>query len=102
MYEELIRVEAIRRGEGQHKIVCPICSKNRKKKHERTLSLRVSSGEALYQCWHCQATGMVKSEQEYIAPVRRKVMTLVKKDEVKDLNDKTISWLKSRGIRPKL
>ena len=98
MYEDVIRGEAIRRGEGQHKVVCPICSKTRKKKHERTLSLRVSSDETLYQCWHCQVTGMVKSEEDYIAPVGRKVMTLVKKDEVKDLNDKTIKWLKSRGI----
>ena len=30
--EHLIRGEALRKGEGQHKVVCPICSPQRKKK----------------------------------------------------------------------
>ena len=97
MIEAHIRGESIRKGQGQHKIACPICSKTRKKKNERTLSLRVESDGTLYQCWHCQASGMVASEEKPIA-AGRKVMTLAKQDNIGELNKQTLEWLHKRGI----
>ena len=97
MIEAHIRGESIRKGQGQHKIVCPICAQTRKKKNERTLSLRVESDGTLYQCWHCQASGVVPLEEEPIAS-GRKIMTLAKQDEIGELNKKTLEWLHKRGI----
>ena len=97
MIEAHIRGESIRKGQGQHKIACPICSKTRKKKNERTLSLRVGSNGTLYQCWHCQASGVVPLEEKPIAS-GRKVMTLAKQDNIGELNKQTLEWLHKRGI----
>ena len=94
----LIRGEALRMGEGQHKIVCPLCSTNRKKKNDRTLSLRVERESILFNCWHCQASGSVAVEERVFRPKERNDMTLAVKFESGDLSDGTISWLKKRGI----
>ena len=48
-----IRAKALRLGSGQHKVNCPFCSPNRKKKDQKTLSLRVDNDVIVYNCWHC-------------------------------------------------
>ena len=41
------------------RIECPSCSQGRKKKNQRTLSLTREGNKVLYQCWHCQLSGVV-------------------------------------------
>ena len=36
---------------------CPSCSKQRKKKHTKTLSVTISGDSVLYNCWHCSLAG---------------------------------------------
>ena len=38
---ESIKSDALRLGSGQHKVNCPFCTHLRKKKHIKTLSLKV-------------------------------------------------------------
>lgn len=94
----LIRGEALRMGEGQHKIVCPICSPQRKKKNERTLSLKVDGGEILFNCWHCTNSGVVQLEERFMPADRRKTVALAVQHNWNELDEATVSWLSSRGI----
>lgn len=46
--------------EGLHeskRYPCPSCSKQRKKKHTKTLSVTISGDSVLYNCWHCSLAG---------------------------------------------
>ena len=36
----------------------------RKKKHEKTLSLKRDGDKILYQCWHCQLSGAVNMNKQ--------------------------------------
>lgn len=94
----IIRGEALRRGEGQHKIVCPTCSQQRKKKGERTLSIKVDGESILYNCWHCQASGVVNLEERQMPQKRSKTVTLAVQHNWEDLNKTTLDWLETRGI----
>jgi twinkle protein len=94
----LIRGAALRMGEGQHKVVCPICSPERKKKKERTLSLKVSDEGILYNCWHCSANGVVALEERFMPVKRSNKVSLAVQHNWDELNDNTIKWLKGRGI----
>ena len=41
-------------GVGEHKVTCPRCSAQRKKKTEPCLNVRLGDdGGAVWQCWHC-------------------------------------------------
>ena len=57
---ESIKSDALRLGLGQHKIFCPFCSSTRKKKHIKTLSLKVEDSSIVYNCWHCAEDGAIK------------------------------------------
>ena len=37
--------------------ICPLCSDQRKKKNERTLSVSVENDGIKYTCWHCAEAG---------------------------------------------
>ena len=73
---------------GNYHIICPKCSKSRKKKSEKCLSINVEKG--LYNCFHCGWSGNVnlRAKKEYVKPIVVKV----------DLGTKTINWFKRRGI----
>ena len=73
---------------GNYHILCPKCSKSRKKKSEKCLSINVDKG--LYNCFHCGWSGNVnlRAKKEYVKPIVVKV----------DLGTKTINWFKRRGI----
>lgn len=99
-HDTLIRSQALRMGEGQHKCVCPICSPHRKKKRERTLSLKVDGDAIVYNCWHCDASGIVSVEEripQFNRP-RKALVKPIKKEEWTDLSTSTLDWLKKRGI----
>lgn len=93
--EERLRGEAYKLGQGQHKIACPSCSASRKKKTDRTLSLRIENDRALYQCWHCGQQGIVPMRDE---PAKVRPMPVAKHIETSPLSDAAVAFLKSRGI----
>ena len=94
----LIRGAALRMGEGQHKAVCPICSPQRRKKGEKTLSLKVELNEILYNCWHCQASGVIALEERFMPARRENKVALAVQHKWDELSENTISWLKKRGV----
>ena len=48
------------------RIACPACSGDRKKKHEKTLSVTVNTdGSKLYFCHHCGESGSLFRKKEY-------------------------------------
>ncbi len=94
--EEQLRGEAHRLGTGQHKIVCPACGHGRKKKKDRTLSLKIENDKVLYQCWHCNQQGIVPTEKKIEMKVRE--MTVAKKIKTNPLSDDAIKYLNGRGI----
>ena len=40
--EDIIKLKANYLGDGQHKINCPSCNQSRKKKNQKTLSVKVN------------------------------------------------------------
>lgn len=103
--EQLVRPVAYRLRQGQHRVACPHCSQQRKKKGERTLSLKIDGDLAVYNCWHCQEEGAVRLQdtpqeyprQRWQAEERTPVAVAPKKNW-SDLNPSGIAFLKSRGI----
>lgn len=94
--DAVLRSEATRKGYGQHKVACPSCGHERKKKHERTLSLNVGQDSILYNCWHCQWSGVVPMEDRLPKIVEKPVVA--KKINTSALTDESLKFLKSRGI----
>ena len=63
--EDIIKLKANYLGDGQHKINCPSCGNNRKKKNLKTLSVHVIADKIKYQCWHCNLTGTINYNINY-------------------------------------
>ena len=96
--EQEVRGEAYRLGEGQHKIKCPSCSHSRKKKNDKTLSLRIEQDKTLYQCWHCGQQGIIPMREELPEIKREPTMSIAKKVQRKELTEGCQAWLQGRGI----
>jgi twinkle protein len=60
---------------------CPACSQERRKKRERTLSVTVESDRTLFDCWHCNETGVVFHEKprDFVSQLQRKKREKVSK-----------------------
>ena len=85
-------------GVGRH--VCPVCSPDRKKKHEKTLSVHQDADAFLYQCWHCTMSGKVSAKNDWDIPVKAPVKAIsLPKQSDKALAD---AFLRNRGIDPDL
>ena len=95
--EHLIRDEAYRVGEGNTKLSVRSV-RRRKKKRERTLSIKVENQSILYNCWHCQANGVVSLEERYMPAQRSNKVALAVKHDWDDLSKNVIDWLSKRGI----
>tara|TARA_B100001057_G_C22836287_1_gene945324 strand:+ start:689 stop:2515 length:1827 start_codon:yes stop_codon:yes gene_type:complete len=102
-----IKSVALKLGDGQHKAICPFCSHTRKKKDQKTLSLKVSNDVVMYYCWHCGEDGGVKFNDEN-KRTRRQPM---EEDNVVQIstrmtsnwydieeNNGSLQYLSSRGI----
>ena len=51
---------------GQHKVVCPLCSDQRKKhKRDKPLSVNVSHEAVVYNCHHCGENGVINKERKF-------------------------------------
>lgn len=72
----------------EQKTICPKCGPTRKNKRDKSLSVNTSSG--LYNCHNCGWSGSVlyNDKIEYNTPEKINL----------NLNDKVISWFKTRGI----
>ena len=96
-----IRADALKLGSGQHKVNCPFCSSQRKKRDQKTLSLKVDSDVVVYNCWHCNENGSVRFEDNNFKIIRREnVVHAVDKNRWRDLTTEngSITYLNSRGI----
>jgi twinkle protein len=93
---------AIRLRQGQHRLSCPSCGQQRKKKGDKTLSVKVDGDAAVYQCWHCQEEGIIVLEERAPKDVwqaeRRRPVAVAPKKNWSALNDKAIEFLQGRGI----
>jgi len=103
-----IRNVALNLGDGQHKATCPFCSHHRKKRDQKTLSLKIHDGVIMYYCWHCGEDGGVKfndenkffmkkkiHEEEKVVSINKNVAE--KWSEVDEYNG-SMQYLSSRGI----
>lgn len=82
----------------QQKVLCPTCSKSRKKKTDPCLSVNIETG--LYHCFNCgYSGGVVAGNNEVKEVVSKKNYTLPKYDQAEwQLNDECIEYFKTRGI----
>lgn len=100
--EQLVRPVVYRLRQGQHRIECPSCGQQRKKKGDKSLSVRVDGDAAVFQCWHCQEEGIVRladdrPRQTWQAE-RRQPVAVAPKKNWSSLTDQSIAFLRSRGI----
>jgi len=95
-----IRANALRLGTGQHKVNCPFCSSSRKKKDQKTMSLKVEDKDVIFNCWHCNQNGFVKIGDSNLRIVRRDNVVHAVDKKWFDLSKEngSIDYLKSRCI----
>jgi twinkle protein len=85
---------------GEHKVTCPRCSAQRKKKHEPCLNVRLGEdGGAVWQCWHCGWTGGTGSNgaANGYEPAARPI-TRPQPPRAMDTGDRLFEWFTGRSI----
>lgn len=85
------------------RIPCPACSPTRKKKSDRTMSVRLESDRAIYHCFHCDISGVVPFAVRQPRPVhtKKKPAVVVPISKVPANNQQiVIKALQSRAIDP--
>lgn len=93
-----LRSIAIRKGFGQHKVVCPFCDHERKKRNMADMSLNVDDERACYMCHHCGETGAVSMRDE--APIKKPEAPKVKRAVLPPAEPKNevVAYMEARGI----
>ena len=83
---------------GQHRIVCPHCSGQRKKNKDRSMSVEILDNDVRYKCWHCGVDGAFTVEKHLkptpFEPAKSKSPELL----LKPLDDAAVEWLALRKI----
>jgi hypothetical protein len=85
---------------GQHRMECPWCGPDRRKKGEETLSYNRDNTSIKYMCHHCAEYGLIVLEERRV-PVNieeKKPIIRKRREEFGDLGDPQIGWLSGRGI----
>ena len=78
------------------RVACPACSGDRKKKHEKTLSVTVNpDGTKLYFCHHCGESGSIFKKKNYF-PKESKVTRIQPRATVDESSIST--FFSNRGI----
>lgn len=72
---------------------CPLCSHERRKKHDKCVMLDWERG--LATCQHC---GVVMQMHEYEKKNQRKTYVLPPEKAFNDPNEKVVAWFEGRGI----
>ena len=80
---------------GQHKLICPSCTPERKNKRDRSLSINITKGVA--KCHHCEAISIRENNEQSIR-TDYKIPEQTWKNYT-DLSDEMVKWCESRGIR---
>ena len=80
---------------GQHKLICPACTPDRKNKRDRSLSVNVSKGVA--KCHHCEAIS-IRTDYENKIRIDYKIPEQTWRNYT-GLSDSMVKWCESRGIR---
>lgn len=75
--------------------ICPVCTPERKKKTERTLSVTIENEGTVYMCHHCEVSGNHKQKDNYRPVVT--AISIPKKPNAEEL-DGVSSYLEGRGI----
>jgi twinkle protein len=85
---------------GHSRVVCPLCSHERRAIHkrERTMSIAVHDGYALYNCHHCQQHGRVSLDQDERNVIKFKKRERVSMAAAKAILPAHVEWLNGRGI----
>lgn len=83
------------KSSGQHKLVCPACTSDRKNKRDRSLSVNISKGVA--KCHHCEAIS-IRSDYKENVRIDYKIPEQTWKNYT-DLSDSMVKWCESRGLR---
>ncbi len=103
MLTEALLSEGIKLGsyaEGEHKVTCPRCSAQRKKKREPCLSVKIDvDGGAVWNCWHCGQTGSTRTNGNAngYEPATRPIAR-PKPPRTMDTGDRLFEWFAGRGI----
>jgi twinkle protein len=86
-------------SDGQHRMICPGCAHTRSNsgQRNRTLSVQVGEGKAVYTCWHCDLSGKVFLNGEQ-PPAPKRPVALRPVREVSPLGEGALSYLLERGI----
>ena len=89
------------------RIECPSCSPHRKKKNQKTLSLTRDNDKILYQCWHCQLSGVVSMNKTTTTTKTKTITEPTPISVAKEITPQSsggafskheINFLKNRGI----
>ena len=90
-------------NQGQHRLICPWCSNQRKKRGERCLSASVEATRCMYSCKHCGEEGSITLQDNVYrfrpAPQKKSFNTPPPPTiHIEDLDSSDYDWLDSRGI----
>jgi len=90
-------------GQGQYKITCPSCQKDRKKNRSDTpLSVNINSETIVYHCHHCGINGAISRTQGVkMTTIKTEPKSLKPIELPENKSDgKSAEWLRQRGINP--
>jgi twinkle protein len=83
---------------GNHRLTCPRCSAQRKKKTDPCLSLTIEDdGGAAWSCWHCGYSDGFRAGNDNAASVRPRAPSRPPKQPAGP-DAKVIEWFAKRGI----
>jgi len=80
---------------------CPACGPERKKKGDRSLSVKIDGEDAVYHCHHCEESGVVNLfalENGFSGKVDEPEVIHQVHEPASDLSDAQSAWLEGRGI----
>ncbi len=84
---------------GDHKKACPLCSHTRKKnKNDLCLSLKVMPDRMVFNCFHCQESGVIQFRGREKVQVHQIDQHRTQKLNIQPLSEEAFKWLESRGI----
>ena len=84
--------------DGGQKLLCPPCSRDRKKSNDRCLSLTIEGERAVWNCHHCAWSGTVSERDNERPAARRRPAPIRPAAAPGDLSPAELHWLKDRGI----
>jgi len=96
LFENGIRIKAA--GIGDHKVICPQCSKSRKNRNDQCLSVKIDNKGAAWNCHHCGWVGGFMDDNHSYQKYTPKPKTIVKPVEQRGPQDQMLSWFAARGI----